>query len=255
MSTPTLHELPCTEPIYQACLAATAHNYGDTVDTPVVTSEGITVALSSWPRQQEALRALRLLGYAVTAQPAAVLLVHGWDQKLLRARAESLEHAVEQLQGWLRALAHETLEEFVAAPEYGTADEDLAESRAVAHARAGARAALDPRGQLRLAEISDAELTHAHAAARPLLVRVIAAQVAVDALIHAHIQTARSAIGLYREYRNLHGYSAVEQSCAKTVLDIDQGVNAFCELANYQADSRLQRICEREGRTDGKTDA
>ncbi|MCA2247585.1 hypothetical protein JF729_07210 [Mycobacterium intracellulare] len=255
MSTPTLHHLPCTEPIYQACLAATAHNYGATVDTPVVTGEGIAVALSSWPRQQEALRALRLLGYAVTAQPVAVLLVRGWDQDLLRARAASLEDAVEQLQRWLRVLAHETLEEFIAAPEHGTAEEDLAESRAVAHARARARAALDQRGHQRLAEISDVELAHAHAAARPLLVRVIAAQAAVDALIHAHLQTARSAIGLYREYRNLHGYSDVERSCAKTVLDIDRGVNAFCELAHYEADSRLSRICEREGRNDGKTDA
>lgn len=249
MSTSTAHQLPCTEPLYRACLAATAHNYGDTVNTAVVTDAGITVALSSWPRQQEALRALRLLGYAVTAQPGAVLLVRGWDPALVRARAESLEDAVEQLQRWLRALAHETLEEFISAPEHGTADEDLAERRAVAHARAGARAALDRRVHQHQGEISDVELARAPAAVRSLLVRVIAAQAAVDALIHAHIQAARSAIGLYREYRNRLGGSAVEQSCAKAVRDIDQGVNAFCELAHYQADARLQRIWEQEGKS------
>lgn len=255
MSTPTLHHLPCTEPIYQACLVATAHNYGDTVDTPVVTGQGVAVALSSWPRQQEALRALRLLGYAVTAQPAAVLLVRGWDLELLQARAESLEHAVAQLQRWLRGLAHETLEEFIAAPEHGSADEDFAERRAVEHARAGARGALGPLDHPRMAEVGDVELTHAHAAVRPLLVRVIAAQAAVHALIHGHIQTARGAIGLYREYRNIYGCSDVERCCAGTVIDIDQGVNAFFELANYQANSRLKRICEREGNPHGKSDA
>jgi hypothetical protein len=55
--------LPGAGPIAEACSRATAHNYGSTlVGDPVVSPAGVRVRLSSWPRQQEALRALRALG-------------------------------------------------------------------------------------------------------------------------------------------------------------------------------------------------
>lgn len=250
MSTSTLNHLPCTDPVYRACLAATAHNYGETVDAPIVTANGIVITLSSWPRQQEALRALRLLGYAVTEQPGPALLVRGWDHGLLQARAESLEHSVDQLQRWLCTLAHETLEEFIAAPEHGTDEEDLAERRAVEHAHAAARDTLEPGGHCCLAAVSERELSRAPDELRPLLIRVMAAHETVAGLIRRHMETARSAIGLYREYRHVHGYGDVEQACAKTLLDIDEGVSAFYAMASYRAEKQLQVIWEREGRTD-----
>lgn len=250
MSTPPLNHLPCTDPVYRACRVATAHNYGDTVDAPVITDNGVAITMSSWPRQQEALRALRLLGYAVIEQPGPTLLVSGWDHALLQARAEFLEHSVDELQRWLCILAHETLEEFVAAPEHGTDEEDLAERRAGDHARAAARDTLGPGGHWRLAAVSEIDLTRARDELRPLLIRVMAAQAAVVDLIRGHMQTARSAIGLYREYRHAHGYSDVEQACAKTLLDIDQGVSAYHQLANYRAEKQLEVIWEQEGPTD-----
>lgn len=46
------------------CRRATAHNYGTVVgDIDVRTDGSVRVAMSSWPRVQEALRALRAKGY------------------------------------------------------------------------------------------------------------------------------------------------------------------------------------------------
>ena len=57
------------EPVASACRRATARDSGVPVlGDPEVTPAGIRVRLSSWPRQQEALAALRLLGYQVAGE-------------------------------------------------------------------------------------------------------------------------------------------------------------------------------------------
>jgi hypothetical protein len=52
------------EAVEAICRRATAHNHGQTVgDVETLANGGIRVAMSSWPRVQEALRALRAAGY------------------------------------------------------------------------------------------------------------------------------------------------------------------------------------------------
>lgn len=238
MNTATSRHLPCTDPVYQACVAATAHNCGAIVDSPSVDDTGIRVTFSSWPRQREALRALRLLSYAVVPQPACTLLISGWDQQLLRCRAERLEHTVTLLQRWLCTLADETLDTFLAAPEYGTADEYLAQRRAIAQAKAAACGALDHYGPRLSTDVSDADLARVSAELHAVLLRVVAAQHAAAALIRRHIETVRAALGLYLQYRDIRGCTEIQKARAKTLLDIGQGVSAFVDVARYEADQR-----------------
>jgi hypothetical protein len=91
--------------ILDACRAATAHNHGQPVLGAAHSTRGVRIRLSSWPRQQEALAALRTLGYAATddIRPAGTehgeaLLVTGWDDQTLAARADRLERTVRELE-------------------------------------------------------------------------------------------------------------------------------------------------------------
>lgn len=248
MNTATSRHLPCSDPIYQVCVAATAHNCGATVDAPSVGDTGIAVTFSSWPRQQEALRALRLLGYAVVPQPACTLLISGWDQHLLRCRAERLEHAVSLLQRWLCTLAEETLDAFLAAPEYGTGDEYLAQRRAIAQAKAAACGTVDQQGPRFSTDVSDADLARVSAELHALLLRVVTAQDAAAALIRRHIETVRAALGLYLQYRDTCGPTEIQTARAKTLLDIGLGVSGFVDVARYEADQRpyQERRCSQQ---------
>lgn len=91
--------------ILAACRAA-AHSHGQPVlGSADITARGVRIRLSSWPRQQEALTALRTLGYAAGddsglpgTEHGEVLLVTGWDEQILAARVDRLERAVRELE-------------------------------------------------------------------------------------------------------------------------------------------------------------
>jgi hypothetical protein len=58
--------------IERVCLDATRHNFGRTTYLTVPTAKGVLVELSSWPRQQEALAALREVGYRAAETTSAL---------------------------------------------------------------------------------------------------------------------------------------------------------------------------------------
>src|SRR5262245_42733266 len=137
--------MPAPGPIADACRTATAHNFGDTlVGEPAVTAAGIRVRMSSWPRQQEALKALHLLGYHAVedireGEHGAALIVTSWDTELLVARAERLENAVHGFERDLPAWADEAITRFIDLQDAEGWDDALTQEYVIAENRRAAR--------------------------------------------------------------------------------------------------------------------
>lgn len=87
---------------------------------------------------------------------------------------------------------------------------------------------------------------------RVLLDRVAAGETAVTKMTASAGNLAEAAIGLFLEYRDLHGYDD-EAAAAKAVLEIHGGTQATRELAAYDLDtagprtSRQKKTPERNG--------
>lgn len=206
--------LPCTGPVARACRRATAHNYGSPlVGEPAATPAGIRVRLSSWPRQQEALSALRALGYQAAGdsrdgEHGAALLVTGWDAALLAARAARLEDAVRHFGRDAPEWAETAVTRFRALREEEGLDETSAREQAAAAARSSA-ASLPGRPPLHVsAPVDDTDLLRATGEARGLLNRVAAGEAAVTAMAAAAARLAVTAIGLYLHYSGPGGCDA-----------------------------------------------
>jgi hypothetical protein len=205
-SSPASGALPCTGPVARACRRATAHNYGSAlVGEPAPGPAGIRVRLSSWPRQQEALSALRALGYQAAGdsrdgEHGAALVVTGWDTALLAARAARLEDAVRGFGRGAPEWAEAAITRFRVLHEEEGLDETSARDQAAADARSSA-ASLPGRPPLHVAApVDDTDLLRAAGEARTLLNRVAAGEAAVTAMAAAAAQLAVTAIGLYLHY-------------------------------------------------------
>lgn len=85
--------------VERICQQATAHNAGDTVlevlSDPL--DGTVWVHLSSWPRANEARRALADLGISASDAHDARLHVTGWDTRLLRRRLGTVLAGVDDL--------------------------------------------------------------------------------------------------------------------------------------------------------------
>lgn len=85
--------------VERVCRQATAANFGTAViavlDDPL--DGTVWVHLSSWPRANEARRALADLGIAATEAHDAKLHVTGWDARLLRRRLATVLAGVDDL--------------------------------------------------------------------------------------------------------------------------------------------------------------
>lgn len=87
------------ELVARICRDATAASYGTTVHGVVhdPLDDTIWVSLSSWPRAQEARRALAEYGLAACDGTDAKLHVTGWDDRLLRRRLATVLAGVDDL--------------------------------------------------------------------------------------------------------------------------------------------------------------
>lgn len=233
--------LPGAGPIAEACSRATAHNYGSTlVGDPVVSPAGVQVRLSSWPRQQEALRALRALGYraAEDSRPGehgAALLVTGWSAELLTARVERLERAAGELERDIPAWAEQALERFRELTCEDSWDEAAAQDRAVTEIRAAAAVQAGPPYLHVTADVDEHDRHQATGATRALLDRAASGELAVARLSRSTGDVADSAIGLFLEYRDMHGRDE-ETAAARALLEIFEGTQAIRELASYDVE-------------------
>lgn len=241
-------QMPDPGPIADACRTATAHNFGGTlIGEPTVTAAGIRVRMSSWPRQQEALAALHALGYYAAedlraGEHGAALIVTGWDTELLAARAERLENAVRGFERDLPTWADEAITRFNGLQDAEGWDDALAQEQVIAETRRAAREHPAPQYLHVSAPVDERDRLQASGQVRVLLDRVAAAETAVTKMTASAGQLAEAAIGLFLEYRDLHGYDD-EAAAAKAVLEIHEGTQATRELAAYDlaaADVRTQ---------------
>jgi hypothetical protein len=220
--------LPCPEPVAAACRTATAHNLGDTIAAgPVVTAAGIRVVMVSWPRQQEALRALRALGYQAAedqlkdGEAGAALLLTGWDTALLAERAARLENAVSAFERDMPSWADEAITRFTDLQDADGQDDAVVQEQVIAETRRSARNLPGPPHLHLSAPVDARDRDRATGEVRVLLDRVAAGGQAVTRLTEAAGKLAETAIGLFLEYRGLA--SDDEAAAAK----------AFREIAEY----------------------
>lgn len=230
--------LPGAGPIAAACRRATAHNYGSTlIGDPAVSPAGVRVRLSSWPRQQEALRALRALGYqaAEDSRPAehgAALLVTGWRAELLEARVKRLETAARDLESYVSDWAEHGLDKFREITCEDSMDEAVARDRVAAEIRAAAAGEPGPPHLHVTAEVDEHDRHQATGAIRALLDRAASGELAVARLARSAGDVAESAIGLFLEYRGAPGRD--EETAALLALqEVFEGTQAIRELAGY----------------------
>jgi hypothetical protein len=194
--------LPGAGPIADACRRAAAHNFGSTlIADPMVTPVGVRVRLPSRQCQQEALRALRALGYQAAEdgrddEHGAALIVTGWSTRRLTARAEQLEAAVRYFDQNAPAMANTAVSRF---RNFQTAegwDDADAQGRIVAEAR---QVALTTWPGLRSwsAPVDEHDRLQASGGTRALLDRVAAGEAAVARMAAAAEHIAGAAIGLF----------------------------------------------------------
>lgn len=221
-------QLPSPGPVADACRAATGHNYGDTlVGGPVLTAAGIRVRMSSWPRQQEALKMLRLLGYQAAedsreGEHGAALIVTGWDTDLLTARAERLEDAAGRIRRDLPVWADAAVTRFMNLQDAEGWDDSVALEQAVIESRRAARDEPGPAFRHASAAVDERDRARASGQVRVLLDRVAAAETAAAGMTGAAAGIAETAIGLFLEYRGLHGCGrneAAENAIRDITLD------------------------------------
>ena len=228
---------PGAGPIVAACRRATAHNYGDTVvGDPALSPAGVRVRLSSWPRQQEALRALRALGYRADednrpGEHGAALLVTGWSAGLLTARVKRLETTARDLERDIPAWAEQALARFRELTCEDSWDEAAAQYQVAAEVRAAAAAQPGPPHLHVAAEVDEHDRHQAAGAIRALLEHAAAGELAVARLSRSTGDVAESVIGLFLEYRDTHGCDE-ETAAARALLEIFEGTQAIRELAS-----------------------
>jgi hypothetical protein len=234
-----------------ACRWATRHNDGQPVMALSASDAGLRVAFASWPRRHEALRALRELGYAATAdEQDLTALVTGWDSALLRQRfdraqaelrALELTHhdlacaALDRLRGRLAASVSEGTAPAAAVNDIDTDQPD--------HRDAGARAAWAA------APITPAQINAADGTLRAQLVNIAATEQAIrnlNGVSPAAIEQAATAA--YFNYRDKHGCDdrhAAHYAYADAVDGIDSSYevawNATTLAAQEQAAAPARR--------------
>lgn len=232
---------PGAEPMAAACRRATADNYGSTlVGDPVVSPAGVRVRLSSWPRQQEALRALRALGYRVAedsraGEHGAALLVTGWSAELLTARVERLETAARDLERDIPAWAGHALDRFRGLVCEDGVDDATAQDQVGAEILAAAAAQPGPRHLHAAAGVHERDRRQATGKIRSLLDRAASGELAVTRLSRGIEDLAGSVIGLFLEYRDAYGHDE-ETAAARALLEILEGTQAVRELAGYDVE-------------------
>lgn len=233
---------PVPGEIVRACRVATAHNHGRAVLEAVASERGVRVRLSSWPRQQEALRDLWALGYAAVpdSRPIGVehgeaVLVTGWDWALLTNRVTRLETAIRDMTAVGGRVAADALDSYrLGVDELGLHDGD-ARRRAVEGARGEVARAPGRVGHVS-APVDPADLDRAAGELRRLLARVAAAETALSRMERDHAAVADAVIGLFLEYRDVPGYVDEELAAAKALAEVGEGLGALRELAGAETD-------------------
>jgi hypothetical protein len=121
---------PSHESVVAACRWATRHHLRRGLLAWSETDRGQHVRFASSSRQQEALRAVRDLGYAATAHGDVGLFVTGWDADLLAQRADRARVELRALEIAHRERASATLGRLRARLAAGP-DEDAAATAAI----------------------------------------------------------------------------------------------------------------------------
>ncbi len=221
--------LPGTGPITAACRAATAHNFGETLlADPVVSEIGVRVRLSSWPRQQEAPDALHAPGYQARAddrdgEHGAALVVTGWDGALLAARVERLEGAVRSLERDITLWAEDALGKFRELTAQEGMDEEAALQQVAGETRQAAARQPGPPHVHAAAEVDEHDRFYAKGTIRELLDRATAGERALAQLARDTGRVAEAAVGLYQEYRYVHGHDDEDAAAPHALTEIGEG--------------------------------
>ena len=212
-------------PIARACRHATTHNSGVTVlGEPEVTPAGTRIRLSSWPRQQEALSALRLLGYQVAedsrdGEHGAALVVTGWDTAWLTRRAVRLEEAVRNLDRSAPERATAAISRFIGLEAAEGLGEASARERVTTEAGRAARRPY-PDHLHASAPVDGDDLLHAGREVGVLLAQVSHGEDAIAAAGARAEQLADTAIRLFICYRvSLSEEKAAERAVREATRD------------------------------------
>jgi hypothetical protein len=251
MNTPNTSSIeqqrPAPDAILAVCRRSTQHIRGQTVYEATITDRGVRVRLSSWPRQQQALRVLRDLGYAAIeddrppgTEHGSALLVTSWDLPALAARAERLEAAIRVMEKEFFEVTDTAIHDFREQVDKHGLAEDAAATHTIDRARRTVAERPDPAGYVSM-PISAADLAAATNEAAELLIRVQAGEIALGRLQDTHAPIAEAAIGLYQEYRHLHGCSD-EEAAAKALTEVVEGLRAVHEIGQDETEYRHHGI-------------
>jgi hypothetical protein len=229
---------PDANPILAASLAAVAPGHGHrALLTPsaadALTEHGVRVRLATSAAQQTTLAALHALGYAARSETGPAhdercesILVTGWHDSALAVRATRLELALTELVLEHAQFAANALTSYRCLL-------DLAQTASDAQTFVLFMSAMAPRHRPavlaagRVSVMSPVAAVDRRTAAEPtrgLLLRIRAAQAALDKLVDTYRATARGVIGLYDEYRTRHGYS--DEAAAAAALSEAHESNA-----------------------------
>src|SRR6266542_1192307 len=227
-------DAPSYESVVAACRWATQTS-GRGLLAVSESDRALRVTFSSWPRQQEALRAVLDLGYAASADNELSLVVTGWDSELLAQRADRAQVELRALEVAHREVASATLGRLRDQRTAGIVD-DSAVAAAVAvvdteNLKSGVSDVADARSAWTAVPITPVEISTARGTLRAQLVNVAAAE---QALVIQHntspAQIARSAVELFFEYRDRHGYDDHE-AAGYAFADMAEGIDSAYEVA------------------------
>jgi hypothetical protein len=251
---------PSNESVVAACRWATRDRPGRGLLAWSETDRGQHVTFAGSSRQQEALRAVRELGYAGTAHGDVGLVVTGWDAELLAQRAHRARVELRALEIAHREVASATLGRLRARLAAGI-DKDAAVAAGIGETQGPQQAgsgAADAAPVWTAVPITATEIDAASGPLRAQLVKVAAAEHAI--LIH-HTGAAGIASDvrtLYFEYRDQRGSGdreAANYAFAAVVDEIDSVYEIAYATLNHGTPSpaALERADREEAHAAGLT--
>jgi hypothetical protein len=155
----------------------------------------------------------------------------------LAAQVERLEHTVRDLERDTVERAERALTRYRTLTDESDLDPDTAVDRVVSETRRAVGEQPGTQYRYVTVEIDDDDRRRASGEFRRLLDRVAAAELALTRLGRESERAAEAAIGLFREYRDVHGRDD-EAAAAQALRDISEATQASHDLAVYDIDRR-----------------